>query len=1348
MNADWSRLLYVFLGFSLLAVMANASPVTQSFNASRDSYVSSLNPTTNYGSATSLWVGNSFFFISVRRETYLAFNSLTVPAGHPVSSASLELYLYDAPSSSRTYHIHRLNGNWNENSITWNNRPDSSNSTSDGSVGSGTTNGAWLSWDVTANVQAFLLGTPNRGWRISQTPSSLFIIDDGLFRSREYSNASLRPQLVVTFENNAPSAPVVDVTPDVANTTDDLTCTITVPSVDPEGDAIVYDYTWLSGTTVIQETNGTASLTDILLSALTAKHETYSCVVTPRDPYDSGPSASDSVTILNSAPVVTVTSPNGGEIWSGVHTIAWTASDADGDALNITLEYSITGHPWLEIVNDTANDGTHNVDTNDSAYGDHDGYWVRATADDDEDTAIDVSDAEMVVDNTAPVTSFVVLNTSVYNDGFCGWYASVVDASLTAVDNLAGVDTIFWNVTDPLGASSAGTFDSGGGFVQTTAEGTNTWRYWANDYANLSNEETQHINFVCVDLNPPAPATNLEGPQWINSSSFTITWDPSAGDGPGSGVRGYYVYVNGTEYYLSGSDNCSFTITWGANNNQYNYYVVATDFVGWNATATPELWTGVDSTKPSKPSLTRTTPQWTNTGIVGLFWTTGDGFSGVNISRVYRNDAVYPNPVPPTTYLTSVYWPTTTYDDLSAKVDGTRYRYQVDAVDNAGNPSLMSNNRYAIYDATAPSSVATVWSGSAGNNSWYVSPVAVQVFSFDAVSGVKRIWYNNGTVGSSVIFAPTGNFAYFIVNAEGDWDTTYYARDRAQNTEGTKHFNIKIDMTPPVAPVLGAPAVVTDGFIPLTWSGASDSHSGVDYYAVYCDGVNVATQPTENYNYGPVLDGNHQCYVDVYDVAGNNAQSNFVDVLADLAPAFISVNSDKARYENGDSITVIAVLNESGLTVTADFSQLDSEYAPGMEAVTADNTTYTITYNISVNNTRPGAFYSFGPGYNVVVTASDAHSTVADSSLFVELDVSDAGSLNSFYSVSGAYDVVSAGVGLRPDPAYKAITLNISGPVVKAFLYWSTYSNDGGNLSINGTAVNGSEIGRFNTTAPNGFWVPRSYRADATALMNGSGDYVVSGDNQYVEGASLVVIYSNDSADNMVVINDGAGNDKRNASTTFNGFTAEGGNSALRMIGGGAKGIGPVIEAFSYFNENLLSNESWNASAGDEWDDDAFNVSAYIFADDATATAKISGDGSKVMNWVVAVLTVKNKPVPPAAQQSSPANQGGGGENSHDILLPPSSYVRVGGGEENVPPAPGEETGEQPGGNEEIVLAEGPGYDIGTNPIRETITAPATGPTAPGGATGLFTAANAPWWFGLLVVLAGLGLFAFRRWRK
>ena len=94
-------------------------------------------------------------------------------------------------------------------------------------------------------------------------------------------------------------------------------------------------------------------------------------------------------------PSITVTSPNGGEVWEAgsTHAITWTSVNVSG---NVKLEYSATGTaPWTTIAASTANDGSEDwvVPAAGSANG-----RVRVTAVDN--TATDTSDADFTVHYT------------------------------------------------------------------------------------------------------------------------------------------------------------------------------------------------------------------------------------------------------------------------------------------------------------------------------------------------------------------------------------------------------------------------------------------------------------------------------------------------------------------------------------------------------------------------------------------------------------------------------------------------------------------------------------------------------------------------------------------------------------------------------------------------------------------------------------------------------------------------------------------------------------------------------------------------------------------------------------
>jgi len=152
--------------------------------------------------------------------------------------------------------------------------------------------------------------------------------------------ASIQWEVTVIDVNRAPSTLAIEIAPADPVTTDDLTCIITVPSVDPDGDTVLYIYRWyLNGEMQSDLTSETVP------ASRTNKGDIWECVVTPYDGRDYGPSAHAEVTIKNGYPRIDTYTPiepaptvNEGVSLEFTHS----SSDPDGDAL--TYDWLLDGY--------------------------------------------------------------------------------------------------------------------------------------------------------------------------------------------------------------------------------------------------------------------------------------------------------------------------------------------------------------------------------------------------------------------------------------------------------------------------------------------------------------------------------------------------------------------------------------------------------------------------------------------------------------------------------------------------------------------------------------------------------------------------------------------------------------------------------------------------------------------------------------------------------------------------------------------------------------------------------------------------------------------------------------------
>jgi hypothetical protein len=165
-----------------------------------DSYVNENAPTNNYGADADVRVRSTTAGTpDTNYRSFAQFDTSSISTGAKVVSATLRLYMYQAPNTSRSYEAHGVTASWTETGIAWGNQPAVAASASATSA-TGTTSNVWVEWNVTSDVQSFAnLTLTNSGWRIKDQTESSGTDYEARFYSRNNPGVANDPQLVVTY---------------------------------------------------------------------------------------------------------------------------------------------------------------------------------------------------------------------------------------------------------------------------------------------------------------------------------------------------------------------------------------------------------------------------------------------------------------------------------------------------------------------------------------------------------------------------------------------------------------------------------------------------------------------------------------------------------------------------------------------------------------------------------------------------------------------------------------------------------------------------------------------------------------------------------------------------------------------------------------------------------------------------------------------------------------------------------------------------------------------------------------------------------------------------------------------
>ncbi|TKJ43808.1 hypothetical protein CEE35_08325, partial [Candidatus Aerophobetes bacterium Ae_b3b] len=248
---------------------------------------------------------------------------------------------------------------------------------------------------------------------------------------------------------------------------------------------------------------------------------------------------------------------------------------------------------------------------------------------------------------------------------------------------------------------------------------------------------------------------------------------------------------------------------------------------------------------------------------------------------------------------------------------------------------------------------------------------------------------------------------------DGSYLVPVTATDGVGNSTTDNSTSLTLDNTAPPSPTNLVATAIAAGSIQLSWTASSPetdvanyniyraTSSGGQSYSAYT--YQVASGTTTYTDTSTTSGTTYYYVVRAQDVAGNtdtNTTQASATAGITAGPSFSSITSGKSSYKDGDTITLTVTLanHNTGCTLTADFSNIDSQYVTGGESVVnwgtdsvdnngdgktdepAEQGIYVISYLISLVNTKADGSHS------VPVTATDAASNTATKSINLTLD--------------------------------------------------------------------------------------------------------------------------------------------------------------------------------------------------------------------------------------------------------------------------------------------------------------------------------------------------------------------------
>ena len=577
----------------------------------------------------------------------------------------------------------------------------------------------------------------------------------------------------------------------------------------------------------------------------------------------AGNSDTDSVTfeVDGTAPIITVTSPEDGELFA-VNTVTaeWTVTDG-GTGVS-SVEYKLDAEAWV------ATTASGSADLEDLAEGEHT-FSIRAEDNAGNPATLPVQFVVDTLDPTVEITS--------PTDG-----AVVTSEDVTVEYTVDGTGTDIVSVESSVDGGAWEPADESSTTVESLDEGIHTVDIRATDEAG--HEGTAGVEFT-VEFAAPTIAVTITAPDddaLLSTDSVTVEWTVSDGEAT------VQVKLDDGSWQPATGDSATFT---DLSDGEHEVYVWATD--GGSGEGEDSVTFTVDTTPPTVDITAPAEDAVLDSGSVVVSWTASDAET---TERSIDG---------------GVSWVvvTGTSVTISSLADG-EYTVSIRVTDLAGHSatdsvSFVIDTTLPIVEISAPEEGAIVeadvtveWTTDDGSGSG-VETVEVRIDegTWTEVDGSSYA-FTDLTVGEHVVEVRATD----VAGNEGTTDSVTFTVAAEP-----------VDTTPPTLSITSPTngSSLGSSSVTVTWS-ASDAGSGIDTIEVMIDAGSWTTVTGSSRLFADLSEGAHIVSVRATDSAGNSATASVTFMVDTVGPS-LSITSPEDDWETGeDAVTVTWTCTDVG----------------------------------------------------------------------------------------------------------------------------------------------------------------------------------------------------------------------------------------------------------------------------------------------------------------------------------------------------------------------------------------------------------------------------------------------------